>query len=104
MFFVSALGLMIHISPPDARGRIAGMFTTSFLLGAVAGPVFGSLIAGWGLAAPFLIYGVVQVGLVAVVFYSLRRSALAAPADGSAIGGDDARGASAPRVSVGAVL
>ena len=38
MFFVSALGLMIHISPPDARGRIAGMFTTSFLLGAVGGP------------------------------------------------------------------
>jgi MFS family permease len=79
MFFVSALGLMIHISPPDARGRIAGMFTTSFLLGAVLGPVFGSLIAGWGLAAPFFIFGVVQLGLAVVLFYSLRRSALAAP-------------------------
>jgi MFS family permease len=81
MFFVAALGLMIHISPPDARGRIAGMFTTSFLLGAVAGPVFGSLIAGWGLAAPFLIFGVVQVGVAVVLFYSLRRSVLAAPAE-----------------------
>ena len=37
LFFVSALGLMIHISPADARGRVAGMFTTSFLVGAVAG-------------------------------------------------------------------
>jgi MFS family permease len=81
MFFVSALGLMIHISPPDARGRIAGMFTTSFLLGAFAGPVFGSLIAGWGLAAPFLIFGLVQVGLAAVLFYSLRRSTSAGPAE-----------------------
>ena len=80
MFFVSALGLMIHISPPDARGRIAGMFTTSFLLGAVGGPVFGSLIAGWGLAAPFFVFGVVQLGLVVALFYSLRSSVLAAPA------------------------
>ena len=81
MFFVSALGLMIHISPADARGRIAGMFTTSFLLGAVGGPVFGSLIAGWGLAAPFLIVGVAQLGVTAALFYSLRRSVLAAPAE-----------------------
>jgi MFS family permease len=81
MFFVSAMGLMIHISPPEARGRIAGLFTTSFLLGAVAGPVFGGLIAGWGLAAPFLIFGVVQLGVAAVLFYSLRRSVLAAPAE-----------------------
>jgi len=81
MFFVSALGLMIHISPADARGRIAGMFTTSFLLGAVGGPVFGSLIAGWGLAAPFLIVGVAQLGVTAALFYSLRGSVLAAPAE-----------------------
>jgi MFS family permease len=79
MFFVSALGLMIRISPPGARGRIAGLFTTSFFLGAVGGPVVGSLTAGWGLAAPFLIYGVVQLGVAAVLYYSLRNSVLAAP-------------------------
>ena len=28
MFFISALGLMIRMSPPDARGRVAGMFST----------------------------------------------------------------------------
>jgi MFS family permease len=79
MFFVSALGLMIRISPPGARGRIAGLFTTSFFLGAVGGPVVGSLTAGWGLAAPFLIYGVVQLGVAVVLYYSLRNSVLAAP-------------------------
>jgi predicted amidohydrolase len=36
MFFVSALGLMIRMSPPDARGRVAGMFSGAFLVGSVA--------------------------------------------------------------------
>jgi MFS family permease len=79
MFYVSALGLMIHISPPDARGRIAGLFTTSFMVGAVGGPAVGGLAAGWGLTAPFVVYGVALLGVAVVLFYSLRNSALAAP-------------------------
>jgi MFS family permease len=79
MFYVSALGLMIHISPPDARGRIAGLFTTSFMVGAVGGPAVGGLAAGWGLTAPFVVYGVAMLGVAVVLFYSLRNSALAAP-------------------------
>ena len=57
MFFISALGLMIRISPHNARGKVAGMFSSAFLVGSVAGPVVGSLTAGLGLSAPFLIYG-----------------------------------------------
>ncbi|OJZ75224.1 MFS transporter [Mycobacterium paraffinicum] len=79
MFYVSALGLMIHISPPDARGRIAGMFTTSFMIGAVGGPAIGGLTAGWGLTAPFIVYGVAMLGVVVALFYGLRNSELAAP-------------------------
>lgn len=79
MFFVSAFGLMIRISPPDARGEIAGLFTTSFLMGAIGGPVVGSLTAGWGLDAPFIVYGVVLLGMAVVLFYSLRNSELTAP-------------------------
>jgi MFS family permease len=79
MFYVSALGLMIHISPPDARGRIAGLFTTSFMIGAVGGPAVGGLAAGWGLTAPFVVYGVALLGVAVVLFYSLRNSELAAP-------------------------
>ena len=55
MFTVSSLGLMIRISPPDARGRVAGLFSSAFLVGSVGGPVLGSLTAGLGLSAPFAI-------------------------------------------------
>ncbi|WP_369828262.1 MFS transporter [Mycobacterium sp. E1214] len=79
MFYVSALGLMIHISPADARGRIAGMFTTSFMVGAVGGPAIGGLTAAWGLTAPFIAYGVAMLGVAVVLFFSLRNSQLAAP-------------------------
>lgn len=79
MFYVSALGLMIHISPADARGRIAGLFTTSFMVGAVGGPAVGGLTAGWGLTAPFIAYGVAMLGVAVALFFSLRNSQLAAP-------------------------
>jgi MFS family permease len=79
MFTVSSLGLMIRISPPDARGRVAGLFSSGFLVGSVAGPVLGSLAVGLGLAAPFIIYGAALLVAAAVVFVSLRHSAVAAP-------------------------
>src|SRR5690625_4474356 len=47
MCFTAAVGLMIGIAPADARGRVAGMFATAFLLGTVGGPVLGSLTAGF---------------------------------------------------------
>lgn len=81
MFFICALGLMIRISPEDARGRVAGLFATSFLIGSVGGPVVGSLTAGLGLAAPFLIYGGAVLITALAVAYTLRRSTLAAPVE-----------------------
>ncbi|WP_197380741.1 MFS transporter [Mycolicibacterium mengxianglii] len=80
MFFISALGLMIRISPADARGRVAGLFSSAFLIGSVGGPVLGSLTAGLGLSAPFVIYGAALLIAAAVVFISLRHSSLATPA------------------------
>jgi len=79
MFTVSSLGLMIRISPPDARGRVAGLFSSAFLIGSVGGPVLGSLTAGLGLAAPFAIYGVALLVAAGVVFVNLRHSSVAAP-------------------------
>lgn len=81
MFFICALGLMIRISPADARGRIAGLFASGFLVGSVAGPVVGSLTVGLGLSAPFVVYGLSLLISAVVVFFSLRRSALAAPVE-----------------------
>ena len=79
MFTVSSFGLMIRISPPDARGRVAGLFTSAFLVGSVSGPVLGALTAGLGLAMPFVIYGVALLIAAAVIFISLRHSSLATP-------------------------
>jgi ACDE family multidrug resistance protein len=79
MFFVSSLGLMIRVSPADARGRVAGMFATAFLVGSVGGPVLGSLTVGLGLSAPFIIYGVALLISASVVFFRLRHSSLATP-------------------------
>jgi MFS family permease len=81
MFFISALALMIRMSPHDARGRVAGMFSGGFLVGSVIGPVLGSLTAGLGLNAPFLIYGALLLVAAIFVLVSLRNSELAAPAD-----------------------
>ena len=81
MFSVSSLALMIRISPPDARGRVAGLFSSGFLIGSVGGPVLGSVTAGLGLAAPFAIYGVALLIAAGVVFFSLRGSTVAAPAE-----------------------
>lgn len=81
LFFISALGLMIRISPPDARGRVAGLFASSFMVGLVAGPLVGSLFAGLGLRAPFVIFGVAMLATTAVTWWSLRNSELGAPAE-----------------------
>ena len=81
MFTVSSFGLMIRISPPDARGRVAGLFSSAFLIGSVGGPLLGSLTAGLGLSAPFAIYGVALLVAAGVVFVRLRHSSLAAPAE-----------------------
>ena len=74
-----ALGLMIRISPQDARGRVAGMFSSvPRRFGCRAGA--GNLTVGLGLSAPFVIYGAALLIAAAIVFISLRRSSLAAPA------------------------
>lgn len=56
MFTVSAMGLLIRLAPPRARGKVSSLYAGSFLLGNIAGPAVGGLLAGFGLALPFLVY------------------------------------------------
>jgi MFS family permease len=74
MFTVSAMALIARMSPPQIRGRIAGLYSGSFLLGNVAGPVLGSLAAGMGFRIPFFIYGGALVVAAAIVYFSLSHS------------------------------
>ncbi|RMI35807.1 MFS transporter [Nocardia stercoris] len=76
MFTVSSLGLVIRLSPPGQRGRVSGLWSTSFLIGSLGGPLIGGALAGLGLRAPFVIYAIALVAATAVVYFSLRNSRL----------------------------
>jgi MFS family permease len=79
MFTVSAMGLIVRLAPPAARGRASAAYGTAFLLGNIGGPLLGGLLAEAGLRVPFLVYAaalVVAAGFVAVL---LRPEALRPP-------------------------
>lgn len=79
MFTVSALGLIIRMSPSDSRGRVSGLYATSFLMGSIGGPLVGGALLQFGLRMPFIIYAIALVIAALVVFVSLRGSHLASP-------------------------
>ena len=64
MFTISAMGLLVRLSPPSIRGRCAALYASAFLLGNVAGPLVGASMSFLGFRWPFVIYGV-AVGLAA---------------------------------------
>lgn len=74
MFTVAATALLIKVSPPLARGRVASLNAAGFLLGGLLGPVFGGIVAGFGLRAPFVFYFVMLLIAATVVAIALRRS------------------------------
>ncbi len=78
MFSVSSLGLVIRLSPPGERGRVSGLWSSSFLVGSLGGPLIGGALVGFGLRVPFVIYAVALLAATGVVYWSLRNSQLAA--------------------------
>lgn len=71
LFTVSAMALIVRIAPYNARARATGMYATAFLVGNIAGPVVGGLMAGLGMRVPFLIYGTGLVIAALVVHIKL---------------------------------
>jgi DHA1 family multidrug resistance protein-like MFS transporter len=61
MYSVGAQTLLLVSVPSGQRGRATGLFSGGFLVGAIAGPAVGGLIAEWSLRAPFIIYGVLLI-------------------------------------------
>lgn len=79
MFTVSAVALLIRLTPPALRGRSTGLWTSSFLLGSVSGPLFGGGLIAISLRAPFVVYAVALFVAAAVAQLSLQRSAVVGP-------------------------
>ncbi|MRH88113.1 MFS transporter [Nocardia sp. SYP-A9097] len=87
MFTVSSLALVIRISPPLERGRVSGVYSTSFLIGSISGPLVGGALSFLGLRAPFIIYCIALLIASSIVYVALRDSPLAVPeaANGTAV-------------------
>jgi MFS family permease len=97
MFTVSAFALMYRVVDPGLRGRAAGLIQGGFLLGGVAGPAVGGLLAEASLRAPFFVYAA-TLGVAAVISATaLRRADASRPAS------DDPSG-DAPRTSLRTAL
>lgn len=84
LFTVSALSLLVRLSPPTLRGRASGWWATGFLLGNIAGPVLGGGLAAFDLRAPFLVYAVALLLVIAVCGPLLRGRTSAADVPGEA--------------------
>lgn len=84
MFTVSALSLLVRLSPVHLRGRATSLWATGFLLGNVAGPLLGGLLAAVDVRAPFLVYAGLLVLVLAVCGRMLHRPDGAAPPTGPA--------------------
>ncbi len=97
MFTVSAFALMYRVVEPGLRGRAAGLIQGGFLLGGVAGPAVGGLLAESSLRTPFFVYAV-TLGVAAVISSTALRRA-----EGSRHSSDDASSA-APRTSLRTAL
>ncbi|HEU0087962.1 MAG TPA: MFS transporter [Pseudonocardiaceae bacterium] len=77
MFTVSAVALLIRLTPPPMRGRSTGLWATSFLLGNVTGPLVGGGLITISLRAPFVVYAAALFVAAGVAWLFLRRSTLA---------------------------
>jgi len=81
MFTVSAIALLIRLTPAPLRGRASGLWGTGFLMGSVTGPLLGGGLLTISLRAPFLVYAGMLFIAVFIVWWFLRHSTLAARAE-----------------------
>jgi MFS family permease len=79
MFTVSALALLVRLSPPHLRGRASGLWATGFLMGSISGPLLGGGLVEISLRLPFLAYGVAVLLAALLAWLFLRGPGPAAP-------------------------
>ncbi len=76
LFGVSRHAFVVGSVTPENRGRAIAIFGGTFRLGRLVGPALGGVIAaGFGLRAPFLLYGVLNgAALLLVLFFTTDRT------------------------------
>lgn len=79
MFTVSAMGLIIKLSPPEIRGRASSAYASGFLFGNILGPVIGGALASLGMRIPFIIYAVTVILAACVVWWRMPSNIGAVP-------------------------
>ena len=79
MFSVSAMTLLLASSSPKIRGRALGFYQGGFLIGGMAGPAVGGLLATISLTAPFFFYAATLTVAGAVGLLMLHRRTGAVP-------------------------
>lgn len=84
MFTVSAMTLLLRSTSPGMRGRSVGFYQGGFLIGGMAGPAIGGVLATISLTAPFFFYAatLAVAGLVGILM--LRPKSAGADADSRA--------------------
>lgn len=83
MFTVSAMTLLLGSTSPALRARAIGFYQGGFLLGGMAGPAIGGLLAAISLTAPFFFYAA-TLAIAGVVGLILLRPRTAKDAAGAA--------------------
>jgi MFS family permease len=86
MFSVSAMTLLLGSTSPNFRARAMGFYQGGFLIGGMAGPAIGGLLATISLTAPFFFYaGTLAVaGLIGLIMLHSDAERAAARVDPSA--------------------
>lgn len=67
MFSVAAMSLIFKWAPEGARGRASAAYGSGFLIGNIAGPAVGAVLAPLGYRPPFVIYAVFLVIAATIV-------------------------------------
>jgi MFS family permease len=80
MFTVAALSLLLRVAPPSHRGRAAATWQGGFILGGIAGPAAGGLLAELSPRLPFFLYAGFLLVAGAVGLVLLRTAPTAADA------------------------
>jgi len=80
MFSVAGMTVLLASVDAARRGRAAGMYQGGFLIGAMAGPAVGGLLAGISMRAPFFFYAG-TLGVAALCALGLTRVGAASKAD-----------------------